>query len=85
MNAIDTADNTKAGYPARELLMTTNRAAIEFFKLTDADGHIWIAPRQALAGGNYRTPDDPTTREGLPTAVASAANTPPAFLEVGVE
>lgn len=65
--------------------MTTNRAAIEFFKLTDADGHIWIAPRQALAGGNYRTPDDPTTREGLPTAVTSAANTPPAFLEVGVE
>lgn len=65
--------------------MTTTQGAIEYFKLTDADGHIWIAPRQALAGGNYRTPDDPTTREGLPTAVPSAAKTPPSFFEVEVD
>lgn len=42
--------------------MTSHSTSVEHFLLIDADGSHWIAPRQPIGGGLFRTPDDPTTR-----------------------
>ncbi len=44
-----------------EQLVTATQQEIEFFTLTDSEGQIWSAPRQAIGNGLFRTPDDPTT------------------------
>jgi len=52
--------NSKATLRTEDELELSTAGLVDYFVVSDGDGERWLAPRQSLGNGIFRTPDDPT-------------------------